>query len=337
MKKRYILFLLALTTALSLTACGNTTQSQISTETIVNTEETTETNSDVETTDSETITEVESTEIVETEESGVTEVETEVAYDDEPVYEIVNGCYKGVPLKGATLNESWERQVTWKASNGVYIKVNDEHADYFLETQDGSPAAIWEEDPDANYEPNSDYYKAVVEFIYSDVAYHNGMDRYDPEVVNVDNLPKVSTVSEKKSSFEVTNEFQNYIDEWNLYHTFQATGMWTTSLMYSLQVNDDFIGCIAEGQGYLWDIEREDDYWKLTIRRNPSELSWHGILTCLKMVSPDAESVYDLIYTEFYDGHDWINQPIWYDVPNSNSQILVPDYTGKSEIIFNFK
>lgn len=332
MKKRYIIFLLALTTALSLTACGNTSQSQTSTETIVNTEETTETNSDVETTDSETMTEIESTEIVEVEESEVTE--TEVAYDDKPVYEIVNGCYKGVPLKGATLNESWERQVTWKASNGVYIKVNDEHADYFLETQDGSPAAIWEEDPDANYEPNSDYYKAVVEFIYSDVAYKGGTDRYDPEVVNVDNLPKVSTVSEKKSSFEVTDEFQNYIDEWNLYHTFQATGMWTTSLMYSLQVNDDFIGCIAEGQGYLWDIEREDDYWKLTIRRNPSELSWHGILTCLKMVSPDAQEIYDAIYTSCYDGY-FYNKNEWYQI--GNSEVLAVNTIGKGYVEYRIK
>ena len=151
--------------------------------------------------------------------------------------------------------------------------------------------------------------------------------------INVDNLPKVSTVSEKKDSFIVTDEFQAYIDEWNLYHSFQATGFWETSLLHSVHFKDDFVGCIAEGQGYLWKIERESDYWKLTINTNPSELNWHGILNCLKMVSPDAQEIYDAIYNEFYDDSGIPENDKWVDFGDYSVKV----YLGNNALCFDFK
>jgi len=54
-------------------------------------------------------------------ESGL--VNAEIVYADEPVYEMIDGCYKGVPLQAETMKDSWTKQVTFRASNGTYIKI----------------------------------------------------------------------------------------------------------------------------------------------------------------------------------------------------------------------
>ena len=336
MKARNILLLLSIAT-LTLTACAGAKDKNVTNDVAVDTEDIISTE----------MTEVIETEIPETKEIVETELEmeteeTEVIIISEEVQHIKdedkNINFDEYPWleTGEDPTKTHYYGVTWTASNGYELKINDANAQIVVEDGYRGSDAIYN-DGTEDLKPNSDYMNAMHEFIYSDPAYHNGEDRYNPEVVNVDNLPKVSTVTEKKASFDTEGELKTYADEWTIYSTFQATGKWEYNILYVLQVNEDFVGSAAMGQGYLWDIERESDYWKLTIRSNLSELDWHGILTTLKTITPDAEAVFNLIYTEFYDGNEWINKPIWYDIPDSNSKILVPDYTGKTEIIFNFK
>ena len=361
MKKQYILLLLALSTALSFTDCGNTSQDAsagtVSTATVDNTE-ILESIEDTEITTEVVVESEVETDVVDTETNSETSdyVSSIVNYFDtnefkgatdslkcvknDPRYQVVDGYYNGVPLKGKDNATSWSQMIIWVSSEGTELKINDKYA--YLATQEdiqGITAALWLEDPDADERPDSDWSKAIIEFVYGIEGLDGGTDRYNPEVVDVDNLPKVTTVSEKKSSFEVTDEFQAYIDEWNLYHSFQATGLWNYNPLYMLQVDSNFAGAAAMGSGYLWDIQRTGDYWTLTIRRNLSELNWDGILTCLKMVSPDAQEVFDnAIYEQFYNGCDWIlDYDGWYDIPNSKSKIMVPSTAPQGEVWFYLK
>ena len=114
--------------------------------------------------------------------------------------------------------------------------------------------------------------------------------------------------------------------------------MWENNPAYALQVNSDFAGSVAMGQGQLWEIERMDGYWKLTIRRNLSELNWHGILTCMKNIHPNVQGIYDAIFEQFYEGCDWIvDYDGWYTSANGSFEIYVPNEVGKSYGEYWFK
>ena len=122
-------------------------------------------------------------------------------------------------------------------------------------------------------------------------------------IVDVSKLPPVSTVTSKHTSIIKTDELMAYKEGWDLYHNFQTCGLWETSPLTGLQINDEFIGAAVNGQGYLWDIRRDRDCWKLTIRRNLSTLNWHGLKAALKMLTPDAEALYNEFYKQCYENN----------------------------------
>lgn len=346
MKKRNILFLLALTTALSLTACRNTSQDTSAgaqnTESIVSTEtvEPSESTEVIPETEVVVETESETEEIVNNSENTSNNVDSvtgnPIVVQDgieyifpADKYEIIDGCYKGVPLKGETLRQSWECGCIWTSSSGFEIKIND-YASYLwangeLDTK-GTLADLWMEDPDRDIKPGSEWNKAVDEFCHRS-------EQYDTDIVDIDKLPEVTTTSEKRSSFNINNEFQAYIDEWSIYHTFQGSAMWENNPAYALQVNSDFAGSVAMGQGYLWEIERENDYWKLTIRRNLSELNWDGILNCMKMIFPSAEIIHKEVYDAFYTGDTtYLNDyDVWTQIEDSEILIVGGKNKGYSQ------
>ncbi len=78
------------------------------------------------------------------------------------------------------LQHRWTTGTTWKASNGIELKINDAWADAVKAGDIGSTAAIWYEDPDRDPTPNSPYEVALAEFIYgTSEADLNGKDRYN--------------------------------------------------------------------------------------------------------------------------------------------------------------
>ena len=239
------------------------------------------------------------------------------------------------------LYHSWNLKATWTASNGIVLKINDAWAEAVLGSGDGDMQALWTDDPEADWSPNSDFMNAVHEFVYGDPAYKNGMDRYNPEIVNVSDLPQVPTVSTKQSSISVTPEFSAYKEQWDRMLLFQATGNWEGSTtLYQLQINNDFAGQVASGQGYMWLIEKNSDGeggFKISIYRNLSELSWDGLLTVLKLITPDAQAVYQEIYDQCYTGKT--QYLVAYDeyATIGSSQLMTPTPAERGYVLFYLK
>lgn len=266
-----------------------------------------------------------------------TEVESEEVVSEQNV--IIENDEAALNSSSDDLYHSWNKKATWTASNGVVIKINDAWADAVLATGDGDLQALWADDPEADWSPNSDFMNAVHEFVYGDPVYKNGMDRYNPEIVNVSDLPQVPTVSTKQSSISVTPEFSAYKEQWDRMLLFQGTGNWEGSTtLCQLQINNDFAGQVASGQGYMWLVEKNSDGgFKISIYRNLSELSWDGLLTVLKLITPDAQAVYNAVYEDVYVGCDIPSYNAWYDIPNTSSQIYVTDTTGLGYMEYFFK
>lgn len=280
------------------------------------------------------------TEVIDTETVEVESEVTEVEVSDKEVQHIKEE-HKLIDFEsrpwletGEDPANTWYYGVTWTSSSGYELKINDGWAKVVVEG--GSHTGALYEDGTEDKRPNSDYMNAVLEFIYSDPAYKNGLDRYNPEVVDVDKLPKVTTVSEKKTSFDTKGELRAYADEFTIYSTFQGTGEWESNPLFMLQVNEDFVGAAAMGQGYLWEIERMGDYWKLTIRKNLSELDWHGILTSLKSIHPSAQGIYDAVFSDCYDEELYFKEAdSWYTI--ENAQVMFPSETPQGQIWYYFK
>ena len=118
---------------------------------------------------------------------------------------------------------------------------------------------------------------------------------------------------------------------------FQVTGKWEANPAYLLQFGFNGgkgIGLTAMGQGYLWELEYNGSEWVVTIRANLSELQWDGLHNSLRLVSPDGDAVYNAVYEDFYSGATWIETfDAWYQIPNSSSEIYVPDYSNPNSII----
>ena len=75
-----------------------------------------------------------------------------------------------------------------------------------------------------------------------------------------------------------------------------------------------------------WD---DADCWRLKLQFNeidlPTELMWYGIRNCLRLITPDAELIYQQVYEHIYGGnHIFPDQNTW--VPVGNSQMKVSSY-----------
>ena len=245
------------------------------------------------------------------------------------------------------LRHRWTTGTTWKASNGVEIKINDAFADSIKAGDSGTPAAIWNEDPDADPTPNSPYSMALIEFVYSDEAYLNGYDRWNPEVVKVSTLPDIPLATSKQTSVIETDESRAYKKAYDIMYGFQATGKWEANIAASLQFGYDGgvgIGLVSfvGGAGYLWQLEYDGSEWVLTIRINPSELQWDGLHNSLRLVSPDGETLFHAIYEDMYYGmiipeyDTWYNVSALYNVP-ADSEICVVNTEGKGYARYLFR
>lgn len=234
-------------------------------------------------------------------------------------------------LGGPDMNgNTWYEKNTWTASNGYQVKITDQSALVLTDPDASHSRNDIYIDGTEDIAPNSAWSVAVIEYVYSDeMKTAGGTDRYNPEIVDVSKLPYVSTVSSKQTSLTATAEWNAYKEVFDPMHNFQSCGIWEFSPFHMLHLTDDFIGLAADGIGYLWEIkytsaEEYDssihpvDCWRVTFINNPSELSWHGFHTALKMITPDADAVYEAVYQSFYYDHELSDNPgTWFTYGNT--------------------
>lgn len=360
MKKKSVILTFVLLISLSFVACGNKADTQTEVISTEETEATTEPTAEPTThpvqpttvpalTEETETTEIPETNVPETEVGRETESSEIDAGKSETSTESnsSNEAYNGNAADMETLYQEnlhkWTTGTVWTASNGVSIKINDAWADAIKAGDAGDSAAVWYEDPDIDPTPNSPYMNALNEFIYGDEAYLNGTDRWNSEVVDVSELPDIPLASSKQTSVVETNESIAYKDAFDVMYGFQATGKWQANPGALLQFGysgGKGIGLTTSesGSGYIWTIEYNGSEWVVTINRNLSELQWDALHNSLRLLSPDGDAVYNAVYEDFYYGATWIEDfEGWYPIPNSSSEIYVPDYTGKSVIKYHFR
>ena len=353
MKKNVVLAMVAIM-GLSLSACGNKVEETANIETVetVSNEETTsvmetastvEASSETESLESQELSNINDESVATSGETITSPTEPSVEQTTEPTTSNTNSTFDVNPdgsLSYEDLQHRWTTGTTWKASNGVELKINDAWADAVKAGDLGSTAAIWYEDPDRDPTPNSPYMVALDEFIYgTDEAYLNGKDRVNPEVVDISKLPDIPLASSKQTSVIETDESRAYKEAYDTMYGFQVTGKWEANPAYLLQFGFDGgkgIGLTAMGQGYLWELEYNGSEWVVTIRTNLSELQWDGLHNSLRLVSPDGDLLYQEIYDAFYTGNTtYLNDyDTWTPINNSEILIVGGESKGYSQLKF---
>lgn len=345
MKKKSVILTFVLLISLSFVACGNKADTQTEVISTEETEATTEPTAEPTThpvqpttvpalTEETETTEIPETNVPETEVGRETESseidagKSETSTESNSSSEVYNGNAADMETLYQENLHKWTTGTVWTASNGVSIKINDAWADAIKANNDGTPAAVWYEDPDIDPTPNSPYMNALNEFIYGDEAYLNGTDRWNSEVVDVSKLPDIPLATSKQTSVVETDESRAYEDAFDVMYGFQISGKWESNPAYLLQFGysgGKGIGLVAGAAGYIWTIEYNGSEWVVTINRNLSELQWDALHNSLRLLSPDGDAIYNAVYEQFYYGADWIvDYNGWYIVPNANSEICVP-------------
>lgn len=238
---------------------------------------------------------------------------------------IVNGIdIRDGDIDGDGISDN--HQNTWYAgkyfvgSNGVKVRIADAYR-VNVDRMIPHPDAIFR-DGTENIEPTSEWQKAVVEYL-------GEPDRY---TVDPSSLPWVSTVSSKQTTFDKNNaSFIAYKTAFDPMWQKQNSGGF--SYLQPIDNNQDGtcdgIGLIDNASGilnYMWEMNYDsgNGYWKLVIKRNYTELIWNSIHNSIRMITPDADAVYNAIYELYYYGGDWVaDYDGWYPIPNANSEILV--------------
>lgn len=273
-------------------------------------------------------------------ESITATAEPSVEQTTEPTTSTTNSTFDVNPdgsLSYEDLLHRWTTGTTWKASNGVELKINDAHAEAVKAGDLGSTAAIWYEDPDRDPTPNSPYMNALAEFIYgTDEAYLNGKDRVNPEVVDISKLPDIPLASSKQTSVVETDESRAYKEAYDIMMGFQRTGKWEANPAVLLQFGFDGgkgIGQTSDGAGYIWTLEYNGSEWVVTINRNLSELQWDGLHNSLRLVSPDGDILYNEFFKQCYeDNPTFPEYDMWVTI--GNSQAMASGTNGAAKFYF---
>lgn len=246
---------------------------------------------------------------------------------------IVNGIdIRSGDTDGDGVNDNhqntWYGGATFTASNGVTIRIAD---GFKIIPGDGNIYSIFY-DRTENCEPGSDWDKACNEYMGTSKTYE----------VSASNLPAVATVSSKQTVIDDTNSsFVAYKQAFDPLWAYQNTG--SATALSCLQPYDgnqdgvvDGIGLLdtSGGATYIWtmDYDAANGYWKFTIKGNYTELIWNSILNSLRMITPDADAVYNEIYQAFYYGDTLLVQNYEQWVTVGSTQLYATGETGRTYI-----
>lgn len=238
---------------------------------------------------------------------------------------IVNGRdIRGGDIDGDGVTDNhgntWYQGKIFVGSNGVKVRIADA---YDVNATIGHPDAIFR-DGTENIEPGSDWLYAVNEYLGT----------VDLHSIDASSLPSVNTVSSKQTTINRNDAsfvaYKAAFDPlWSIQNVGHDGGF---SALQTIDKNHDGqtdgIGLLSAlgVTGYMWEMRYDSDngYWKLEIKGNYTELIWNSIHNSIRMITPDADAVYNAIYELYYYGGDWVaDYDGWYPIPNANSEILV--------------
>jgi hypothetical protein len=64
-------------------------------------------------------------------------------------------------------------------------------------------------------------------------------------------------------------------------------------------------------------------------------VAWNSLRDCLKFISPDGQLLYDVLYTDFFEGSDYIDDyDMWCSVGSSEIYQCDPTYSSFGEYHF---
>lgn len=156
---------------------------------------------------------------------------------------------------------------------------------------------------------------------------------------------QIPVTSYKRDSFDINDEhLLAYRSIYNqiVYEARYGKGAYTPGEAYSdgqgdgLKLSENRIAHTTLANNIVFEIYRENDYWVLRMNQNLNDSMWNCVLNIIRLVNPDSDLLYSVIYTDFYEGSEYITDwDIW--CPVGNSQIYQPDNTGLGYAIYYFK
>lgn len=236
-------------------------------------------------------------------------------------------------VKGFDYNDffdgySWKGEY-WTASNGVEIKIVSV-TDY----TGGTGRVPVPDGKGKDNEPNSPYQIAMAE------AAGDNVNKFNADL-NV-TLPLATY---KRAEIDINDAnivaYRNAYDyklysingQSDLYKPYQ----YGDPVNQRLAMASDGVAEFDKVGGKFWHIRRVNDYWEVRINGNLAEFRWDGIHQVLRYLSPDGDSLYQLIYEDFYTGRQDIMPEYdeWYSY--QNSQVMIHDTEQGGYVIYYFK
>lgn len=240
--------------------------------------------------------------------------------------DIRDGDIDGDGVTDNSLN-TWYKGQYFVGSNGVKVRIADAYR-VDAEGMIPHPDAIFR-DGTENIEPTSEWQKAISEYL----------GEYTRLNMDPSSLPSVSTVSSKQTTFDKNNaSFVAYKNAFDPMWQMQNVGHSNEMSLSCLQPFDnnqdgvfDGVGLIdsAPGKlGYMWEMKYDsgNGYWKLVIKGNYTELIWNSIHNSIRMITPDADAVYNAIYEDCYNYY-FESTDVFYPVGNTEVMVKIENGT----------
>ena len=236
--------------------------------------------------------------------------------------------------------------VTWTASNGVTLYIQDEYAEVagsqgfrMIGEKElyygGGASYIYNANMmySNRYEPNTPEWWAAKELEYNKdwcsyrvTARSGGFVIHPPQVALVDHFhPEIS----------VDQSFKNYRDKMQFYTAYRASGHFNVFPSYdgslspslgvfTLNANEEAVQVmnrVFDPAGYTINLCRAAEApeqfgynYRLELWNNPDPLDWNILYNALRRITPDADAVYQEIYKQTYsdnptfpDYNQWVN------------------------------
>ena len=228
---------------------------------------------------------------------------------------------------------------TWTASNGYTLKLKNEYANSPFWSRDESWLIL---DQDTNYRPDSEYMRAHVEFFSGTAIWCLTPEEF---FMSPAGIPLVEMPSEKLTAAESTPSWEAFCNAfnplWTAHMGYTGDSTFAAGRIYINNGNNVILypSIDAARQGkYEFYLTHQDNGWTLNMLFSmdalPSQLMWCGIQNALRLVTPDAEALYQQFYDFCYGGnHVFPAYDTW--VPVGNSQAMVEK--GRNSILFHFK
>ncbi len=210
-------------------------------------------------------------------------------------------------------SNQWDWVTIVTASNGVKVKCFEMTNGYLI-INDGAGKDL---------EPNSKWMAALREIQAGG----------DAETINYWNSSSGATLP--TTSFKRTSIDTGDASIVAFKQTFEAYAKQITADA-QLVTNANGFQFIDANYNTFWSITYDGSEWVVKINSRPATRSWEAMKEIMHYVNPDGDSLYSVIYTDFYTGSEVIQEwDAWW--PVGGSQIYQPNNTGWGYSAYYFK